>query len=611
MNKTVIVAESSRLVTTFITSELENNGYKVVQVADGFEAIQKIQKVNGSCLLCSATLPVFSGFELSRIIKSRDNLNIPVIIYSISGEPVLEYELSNSLCDDYFVLNTDSSDQLLQKVAEIAQTQNDKKSKSHKNQEISAVNEISGFYQTESELLNIVNSLCSVYETHEDIYTSAFKALKCLSGFVPFDVALITISDENRVFDVCKINDNISKDELEDFLIVGHDFFTSNCQVSQQLQFQDCIFSEEKEEQDRIVTSGEKIKFIESSPLFVDDFIGSITIGSTKSESLTDSYLRRFNFFAEKLSPFVKNMMDRLKVTRKLTNLRKAFSSFVPDEIIDELAEKVDEQVETAGEKRRIAVLICDIRNFTNISEKNKAEDVVSFLNSYFTEMVEIIKKYGGSIDKFMGDAIMALFGAPISYEDNAQRAVNAAVEMMKKLPDIDCSRINLPEGSDHIEIGIGVHYGEVILGSIGCTDKKDYTVIGDSVNLASRLEGLSKLYGCSIVISDFVQKELEDKNGIYRLDKVAVKGKKVPVWIYSVEYENQEEKNIQNYHKIYEKGIDLYEVGAWSLASGYFQQALDILPDSKAAKIMKERCESYIVNPPENWDGSVTLTSK
>ena len=220
--------------------------------------------------------------------------------------------------------------------------------------------------------------------------------------------------------------------------------------------------------------------------------------------------------------------------------------------------------------------------------------------------MVDIIKKHGGSIDKFIGDAIMALFGAPISYVDNAQRAVEAAMEMVKNLEVVNTSILNFPDGMN-FDIGIGIHYGEVIVGNIGSKEKTNYTVIGDSVNLTSRLEGLTKQYGARIMISQDTKDELNEKIYTHLLDKVRVKGKQKGVQIYRVD----EKPLPSDFSDTYEKGLNLYMNGAWTLALSYFDKALEILPADKAAKLMKQRCEEFIETPPKDWNGAVALTSK
>jgi len=317
---------------------------------------------------------------------------------------------------------------------------------------------------------------------------------------------------------------------------------------------------------------------------------------------------KRLLYFCEKIGILIEMSLNYQNITGKEKRMRKLFSRFVPEEIIDNLLKGENTKTEFIGEKRRVAVLISDIRDFTTISEVNTPENVVTFLNQYFSIMVDIIKKHGGSIDKFMGDAIMALFGATVSYEDNALRAVTVALEMCNAVSKLDLSLLKIPEGHT-FNIGVGIHYGDVVVGSIGCTDKTDYTVIGDSVNLASRLEGLTKQYGVRIIISNAVKQDLGKDFFLRHLDNVKVKGKSIAVSIYSVE--NDHTIFSDKYLEYYNKAMELYILGGWNLASEYFRKALEVCPDDRAAELLLERCENFIKEPPKNWDGALALTSK
>ncbi len=598
-----------------LSSAFENAGYTVFEAQDGFNVICEIKTSSPAIILCSVGLPLIPGFELSRIIKSQEDISRPFFVYSLTEENVSQTIISKSNCDDFYTVESDQLDTLVSKIEEkvIDKKFNETETSEKDNtpSELAAIKNITKFYEKESEDLNIIAAINKVFENLGDLRKACLALLKTLSDFVSYDIVLLSIYNNDKVHEYCNIRSPLSENEIQDFTAVCHNKFLTNCDSNKQINFLNCVYCDSENRNFQNTAATEKIKVIESANIFYKgkEFLGSITIGTAKTTRISNSNSRKFQFYAEKLSPYIKNVITQYKMGITIHNLRKAFSSFVPEEIIDDLIDKANVQTETAGEKRQVAVLICDIRSFTTISERNKAEDVVSFLNAYFTKMVEIIKTHGGSIDKFMGDAIMALFGAPISYEDNAQRAVEAAMEMISKLPTIDYSRLTLPEGINQISIGIGIHYGEVILGSIGCSDKKDYTVIGDSVNLASRLEGLTKLYGYHIVISDSIKSELNDKITAHKLDKVAVKGKKIPVWIYSIDTDL--EKKPEEYHKNYNKGMELYEVGAWSLAKGYFEKAIAFTTACKAAELMLARCNNYIENPPENWDGAVVLTSK
>ena len=258
--------------------------------------------------------------------------------------------------------------------------------------------------------------------------------------------------------------------------------------------------------------------------------------------------------------------------------------------------------------------MFSDIRSFTSISEHNKPETIVAFLNRYFTVMCTVIKKHGGTVDKFIGDAIMALFGAPVSYEDNSRRAVAAAYEMREALEKVALEDLVMPDGMK-FNIGIGIHYGDVIVGSIGSSDKTDYSVIGDNVNLASRMEGLTKTYGSMILVTDAVKNDIYKTTGdtggfeFRYLDDVKVKGKEKAVPIYAIDQGPDDFS--KEYRDSYSKGLDLYKQGIWNLARDYFEKALAEAPTDKASRLMLDRCIEFIQNPPENWDGAITFHTK
>ena len=184
---------------------------------------------------------------------------------------------------------------------------------------------------------------------------------------------------------------------------------------------------------------------------------------------------------------------------------------------------------------------------------------------------------------------------------------------MRDALETVEMGDLVMPEGMK-FNIGIGIHYGDVIVGSIGSKDKTDYSVIGDNVNLASRLEGLTKTYGTQILVSESVRDDVIASSGenafcFRHLDDVRVKGKKNAVPIYAVD--RNEKEFPASYKDAYIKGMELYVQGIWNLAKDYFVKALDAVHEDKAAKLMLERCEEFIKNPPENWDGAIAFMTK
>ncbi|MBN2628172.1 MAG: adenylate/guanylate cyclase domain-containing protein [Spirochaetales bacterium] len=285
----------------------------------------------------------------------------------------------------------------------------------------------------------------------------------------------------------------------------------------------------------------------------------------------------------------------------------KAFTQFLPSPIIDDLLLKQSERALMTGEKRRIVVLFSHVRHFDEMVEHNSPEKVVRFLNAHFSNMVKIITSRGGIIDKFIGDAIFAIFGAPISYMDNALRAAQAAVEMSLSYGNISLTDITLPEGG--FSIGIGLNEGEAIIGNIGCSDKFDYTAIGDTINLAARLESLCKHYDQKILLSRVVKEHIAAQYYCRLIDRAKVKGKDEATEIYTLL--NDGEAYTEKWRELYGRGFLMYTLGNWHLATDYFRAARNILPGDFVVSLLLERCEAFQAEPPEGWDGSVALNFK
>jgi len=210
--------------------------------------------------------------------------------------------------------------------------------------------------------------------------------------------------------------------------------------------------------------------------------------------------------------------------------IEDAFKRYVSHQVADEILKDPDVFAKSLkGTKKRITAFFGDIRGFTPISEQLPPEEVVAFLNFYLTEMTTIIFANEGTIDKFMGDCIMAVFGAPVEHSDDVYRAVKSGVEIQKRIEEMNKQRIT--EGKQDIHVGIGINYGEAVVGNIGSTQRLEYTVIGDSVNTAARLQTVAK--GGEIVVSDSVYREVKDHFDFIHMEPVKVKGKarSLKVW--------------------------------------------------------------------------------
>jgi adenylate cyclase len=219
---------------------------------------------------------------------------------------------------------------------------------------------------------------------------------------------------------------------------------------------------------------------------------------------------------------------------RRARDIRKMFSSYVSKRIVDELI-RDPSKMKLGGERKELTVLFSDIRGFTTFSEQHQPEEVVSELNEYLGAMTNIVFEHDGTLDKFVGDAVMAFWGAPLDQPDHAARAVTCALAMIGKLEELQGKWA--AEGKHIIDIGIGINSGVMVVGNMGAEGKKmDFTVIGDHVNLAARVEGLTRQYNSHIIITEFTYAKVRDLIRVKELGSVTVKGKQKPVVVYDVE---------------------------------------------------------------------------
>ncbi|MGF1567655.1 MAG: GAF domain-containing protein [Nodosilinea sp.] len=264
------------------------------------------------------------------------------------------------------------------------------------------------------------------------------------------------------------------------------------------------------------------------------------------------------------------------------------------------------------GERKEVTVLFSDIRGYTTLTENLEADRVVEMLNAYFETMVEAVFNFEGTLDKFIGDALMAVFGAPLPLSNHAWAAVQAALDMRQRLIQFNAHRLdkNQPE----IRIGIGISSGEVVSGNIGSQRKMEYTVIGDGVNLSSRLEGVTKEYGCDIVISEYTYSLCRDKIWVRELDRIQVKGKRRAVNLYELidRRENFLGAETQDFLALYAEARNAYTNLRFDTALTLFDQAQQLRPHDKAVAVHINRAQQYLKQPPPaDWDGVHIMLTK
>jgi len=290
--------------------------------------------------------------------------------------------------------------------------------------------------------------------------------------------------------------------------------------------------------------------------------------------------------------------------------IKGAFSQYLSPTVIDQIVENPD-MLQLGGEKREMTPFFSDIQGFSTISEGLTPEELVLLLNEYLTAMCDIVSSYHGTIDKFEGDAIIAFWGAPLELPDHATVACHAAIDMQKRNEEM---RKTLREQNrPMLYTRIGMSSGSVVVGNMGSADRMDYTMMGDVVNLAARLEGVNKFYQTFTMISQSTYDLTKDDIDTRQLDVIRVVGKKEPISVYEVlERKNQTSSEKSGVVEKYLKALKLYEERNFADASKEFEKVLAIDPDDGPSKTYVKRCGVFLETPPEkDWDGVYTFTEK
>jgi adenylate cyclase len=287
--------------------------------------------------------------------------------------------------------------------------------------------------------------------------------------------------------------------------------------------------------------------------------------------------------------------------SRGRRHLTRLFGHYVPPEVVRKLA-KNPEEINLKGESREMTVLFSDIRGFTDISEGLSPKQLSQMMNEFLTPMTQIIHNNRGTIDKYMGDAIMAFWGAPMRDKNHAQNAMNAAIQMNASIKAIN--EKFKKKGWSAIRMGFGLNTGSMAVGNMGSNFRMAYTVMGDSVNLGSRIEGLTKYYGVDIVVSEFVKAQVPSI--IYReLDIVRVKGKDKPVTIYEpLGTAEQMSIEAQEELELYQEAIKHYRNQDWDLAEKLLNNLEKIAPIHLYTLYLARIKQFKQSSPSENWDG-------
>jgi adenylate cyclase len=296
--------------------------------------------------------------------------------------------------------------------------------------------------------------------------------------------------------------------------------------------------------------------------------------------------------------------------TKQKRFIKNAFSTYLAPMVVKQLIE-TPENLVLGGEERNITAFFSDVQGFTSISENLRPTELVELLNEFLTEMTDIILKNQGTVDKFEGDAIIAFFGAPNDIPNHAEIACISCIAMQQRLAEL--RKKWKTEGKPELRMRIGLSTGLAVVGNMGSKNRMDYTMMGDTVNTAARLEGVNKVYGLYTLISETTYSAVSDKIQMREIDSINVVGKTEPIKIYELigyeeDMDQTKRKTIDHYHA----GLNAYRAQDWDLAEKFFHAALEVQPEDGPSRTMLARCREFKNNPPgKDWNGSYSMTSK
>lgn len=352
----------------------------------------------------------------------------------------------------------------------------------------------------------------------------------------------------------------------------------------------------------------------DSPALTATDLFDPVSLPPTLSAALVHDMERSINLTVSPLTNPEGGVRGGLVVLEDISQ-EKRMKATLYRYMTPGVAEQVMQLGEDAlmvGERKEVTILFSDIRSYTSLTEKMSAAEVVSLLNTYFESMVEAVFNFDGTLDKFIGDALMAVFGAPLPLDHHSWLAVQSALEMRHRLAELN--QMRLAAGESLIRVGIGISSGEVVSGNIGSQKRMDYTVIGDGVDVSSRLEGATKIYGCDIILSESTYQLCADKIWVRHLDRVRVKGKTKPIDIYELLGQRTQPlpAKTQEFLHFYHAGREAYLTQNFCQALKQFEKAHHLQPDDRVVSLYLKRSNRYLNHPPTGrWDGVHKIRTK
>jgi len=613
----ILLVDDSELVRGMLGRFLASRGHEVILASDGLEGVLAAYRGAPEAIVTDVEMPRLQGYQMSRLLKSRREMRkIPIVMHTSHSGDRDKFWAASSGADAFVTKDFDNLDSLAGEVERLVAAAKpiDRAivaEDAAAMDETAAMEMLGRLFDSELFRSTVMNELNAVARHIGSLTLSVAELLKLLGKVCDVHVAVLILRREGAAQVFVLPSAEVFEDDVlpfEERCFRG--FEAAAGRVSGRVGRTILGVAERKDWAEKRI-DGRRLSSIHSVPLRGkgEAVIGTLHVGNLSNNYFSEPIAENIGAFANGAAPVLENAILFNAISEMRQRIDTLFSKFVPQEVISELLARSEDARLEIGEKRNVAILFSDIRSFTLISENNSAERIVGFLNRYFERMVRIIRDEGGFIDKFIGDAILAVFGAPVSHRDNAARAVRAAVSMAEALRDLDASGLLLPEGG--LKAGIGIHEGDVIVGNIGSQDKFDYTVIGDNVNLASRLESLTKHYRATIIVSDVVRAAVPESVPTREIDTVRVMGREQATTLYAVELPGEGLRD-EAAEEAYRKGLSMYKMGNWTTALEFFAKALARRPEDELCRMYSERCVEFGANPPPpDWGGAIRLDFK
>jgi len=637
--KRILIMEDSDIFADMLFNAFESSEYTIQRAVNGFEGIKKVYSFLPHLIISDIEMPIFKGYQVTRFLKSRRNTKtIPVIMFTTLDETKDKFWGTQAGADYYIEKSPgnlrpliETADKILSSAQQIDFSLIEKESRKINDESIiEIVNNLLDNKLFQTTVIGLLTELASKVHSIDMVSEGIFKLLHTICEA---EIISMIIRGNHRSLYIYSANyGGFTDDTAKNFMEV--------CQSDFNTLFNEFKFTSKTEKYffgdstPQSLNAKKVISYISFPLLIAGENFASLHIGNTINEYFTPSVMENINVFIGAASPVIANALSMHELSDLQKNTRTAFARYVPADVMDDIINDTTKIIQMS-ENRNIAVLFCDIRNFTDICEQSDAQGVVDFLNTYFDKMGSEIISEGGHIDKFIGDAIMAVFGAFNTNENICENAIRAAgkmlaaIEMINSLDSSSVPRSIITK--EKINIGIGINYGGSILGNIGFKNKMDYTVIGDTVNLASRVESLTKTYHHPLIVSENVFELTKDNYLFRKIDNVCVKGKNKPVGIYAIYsgFQDQDSRKLRD-GKIsdlpdissllikrdvisnYNKGTRVFYMREWKLAREYFSKALEADKDDFLSSLYLERCLDFERYPPkDDWDGVITLEEK